>query len=282
MNSTISSDMPELPFSCNARILNLCQTLTKTGHHQAKCVYLHEGQEFKGIIFAPDNEDWFQNLQPDSIVKAEKVSLSSHPEYIGEYKGGAMPLARQDSSLLLFESNSLLDLLGDEHKPIPIHHLPHMLKEAANDIESLILENYKMKKIVEELSNALAFKTQVSEIKQKEPEIQPVKVKVAVPFRSKQQWADIVIQIIKTNEKFLLNPFSGLALNGYIENCFNDFWDGDLEKMSQGENRLKHRWRSMVTCALAELIEWGFIERMPGTKKHYRITKEAFTELSKS
>ena len=30
-------------------------------------------QELKGIIFSPDNEDWFQNLQPDSIVKAEKL-----------------------------------------------------------------------------------------------------------------------------------------------------------------------------------------------------------------
>ena len=52
--------------------------------------------------------------------------------------------------------------------------------------------------------------------------------------------------------------------------------------MSKGENQLAApRWRPMVTAALAELIKCSFIERMPGTKKHYRITKETFVELSK-
>ena len=60
------------------------------------------------------------------------------------------------------------------------------------------------------------------------------------------------------------------------------FGYGDLEKMSKGENQLAApRWRPMVTAALAELIKCSFIERMPGTKKHYRITKETFVELSK-
>ena len=199
------SEMTELPSNLDARILYLCQTQTKTGHYQAKCVYLHKEQEFKGIIFSPDNENWFQDLQPNSIVKAERVSLSTHPEYIGEYKGGAVPLARQDSNLLIFEANSLLydksDPWVDESKPIPIHHLPFILKEAANNIESLILANYKMQKIIEELTDAIALKTQVSEIKQEEPTIQAVEVKIAAPFRSKQQWVDIIVQIITTNEK---------------------------------------------------------------------------------
>jgi len=271
------SQITELPSNLDARILYLCQTPAKTGHHQAKCVYLHEKQELKGIIFSPDNEDWFQNLQPDSIVKAEKISPCTHPNYQGEYKGAAIPLAKQDSNLLLFEPNSLpCDKWYpwvNEHAQRSINQLPDVLREAANNIEALITANWKMQ------NDVLFLKRQ---IKQKEPEIKPNEVKVAAPFRSKQQWTDIVVRIITTNEKFLLNPFSGLALNAYIDACFNDFWDGDLEKMSKGENQLAApRWRPMVTAALAELIKCSFIERMPGTKKHYRITKETFVELSK-
>ena len=279
------SQMTELPSNLDARILYLCQTLTKTGHHQAKCVYLHEEQELKGIIFSPDNEDWFQNLQPGSIVKAERISLSSHPDYIGEYKGGAVPLTKQDSNLLLFEPNSTQydkwEPWVGESKSIPIHHLPNILKEAANNIESLVLANYKMQKIVEELTDALALKTQASQIKQEEPKIKTVEVKVAAPFRNKQHWTDIIVEIITSNEKFLHNPFSGLTLNGYLDACFNDFWDGDLEKMSAGNKTRHPRWRPMVSGALSELLKCGFIERMPGYRKHYRITKETFVELSK-
>ena len=74
-------------------------------------------------------------------------------------------------------------------------------------------------------------------------------------------------------------PFSGISLNAYIDASYTDWEEGDLEMLT---NAL--RWKTMVGVALANLLQCNFVEREPGTKKHYRVTQDAldsyFQEIS--
>jgi hypothetical protein len=235
-----SEQMTLLPTELTAKFRYLCKSRTIHDSLQAKCSFLHNGNEYSGILFAPDGEEWFANLTEGSLVKAYRVGPCEDERYKGEYKGTALPLEQQS-----------LDMVWEPVKTktvlIDMSNMPDVLREAASMIELLLA------------------------LVNKEPEQKPKEeASKDLPFRSSIQWADEIVKIIRSNQNFQTKPFSAISLNAYIESCFNDLWEGDLTKQYKGSPR----WRRMITPALVRLMDCSFIERVPGTQKHYQVTKD--------
>jgi hypothetical protein len=239
----VTSEIEALPQELNAKFRYLCQSRTVHGSLQAKCYFLHDDKEYSGILFSPDNEEWFSELEPGTILKAERISPCLDERYAGEYKGTALPLANQ-----YFQKITQPETISTE-----IDDALLMLREALN-----IFEFYKEKN-----------KGTASKAKRIKPE------KNMPRFRSSVDWSDIISSIIGSNTRFQVSPFSAISINAYIESSFDDFWEGDLTKM----HRDQPRWRRMVSAAISQLLHCGFIERVPGTQKHYQVTKNTLEQL---
>jgi hypothetical protein len=240
-----TEQMTLLPHNLTAKFRYLCASKTVHGSLQAKCYYICDEQEYSGILFAPDGEEWFAQLPEGAMIKACRVSPCEDEKYLGEYKGTALPLEQQS-----------LDIMWNPVKTetilIDMTNTPALLREAACMIEAL-----------------LALTNQATAAKPVAP-IQP-----ALPFRSLAEWKSIVIDIIKENKRFHSQKFSTININSHIENCFNDFWEGDLLEGSQG--RIK--WKAQVSAAVSALRECNFIERVPGMQKHYQVPQHTPEQL---
>ena len=238
--------MVTLPPSLTAKFHYLCKTRTANNVLQAKCSYLHEGAEYIGILFAPDNEDWFENLQEGALIKACRVSPCEDERYQGEYKGTALPLNQQ--SLDAFWTP-----VKTETVVIEMSRMPFILREAATMIEMLLA------------------------IADQKPVAIPTAIQqTAAPFRSCAQWEKVVTEIIVQNKRFHTQPFSTIAINAHIDANFNDFWQGDLVKQGYG----KIRWKAQVTSAISNLLKCNFLERV--SNKHYQITQDTFKHIFES
>lgn len=233
-----------LPSDLIAKFRYLCQSRTVNGALQAKCFFLHEGKEYSGILFAPDGEEWFANLTEGALVKACRVGPCMDERYKGEHKGTAVPLEQQPLDMVWTPVKT-------EAVMVDMSDMPNVLREAASMIELLL---------------TLVNKGPEQKLKEETPK--------DLPFRSSAQWADEIVKIIGANHNFQSKPFSAISLNAYIESCFNDFWEGDLLKLNTGI-----RWRRMVTQALGRLMDCSFIERVPGTQKHYQVTENTLAEI---
>jgi hypothetical protein len=239
-----SEQMTLLPTELTARFRYLCKSRTIHDSLQAKCSFLHDGKEYSGILFAPDGEEWFANLTEGALVKTCRVGPCEDERYKGEYKGTALPLEQQSLDMVWTPVKT-------EAVIIDMSNMPNVLREAASMIELLL---------------ALANKEPEQKLKEEAPR--------DLPFRSSVQWADEIVKIIGANRNFQSKPFSAISLNAYIESCFNDFWEGDLLKLNTGI-----RWRRMITQALVRLMDCSFIERVPGTQKHYQVTEDTLAEI---
>jgi hypothetical protein len=204
---------------------------------------LHGNKEYSGILFSPDNEEWFSELEPGTILKAERISPCLDERYAGEYKGTALPLANQSFQKTIQPVTSSTE----------IENALSMLRQALS-----ILELYKEK------STENACEIQKAELEKSAPK-----------FRGSVEWSDIIRGIIGSNTRFQVSPFSTISINAYIESSFDDFWEGDLLKMYKDQPR----WRRMVSAAISHLLDFGFIERVPGTQKHYQVTKHTLSQL---
>lgn len=243
-----SEQMIVLPTELTARFRYLCKTRTIHDSMQAKCTFLHEGKEYNGILFAPGHEEWFTDLTEGSLVKAHRVGPCEDARYKGEYKGTALPLEQQPLELVYAPVKT-------ESVVIDMALMPLYLREAAATIERLLIA-----------------------ASQKQEVVLPEPVKKEAPCRTYDQWVDITADVIKNNKRFHLEPFSTLNISSHISACFNDFWEGDLAKLSRGQPR----WQPMVTKAMSILLRHKFIERVPGTQKHYRVTQHTLNQISDS
>ena len=188
----------QLPSNLLAEILYPCKTPTKAGNFQAKCAYLHEGDSYRGIVFAPDNEDWLKDIAPGTVIKTQRIRPCTSSQYPGEYMGDALPLKDQNFNR-------------------KIHHifyedLPDILRIAAK-----MIEEYNQKQPTEYNCSA--------------------PIKKDLPFRSKAQWAEIIKNTIIQTEKLQSSPFSTLFLSAYLSANFQDFWPGDIEVRGNGYPR---------------------------------------------
>jgi hypothetical protein len=239
-----SEQLPLLPTELTAKFLYLCKNPTINGTQQAKCSFLHDGKEYKGILFAPDGEQWLEEVAQDTLIKACRISPCDNEKYPGEYKGTALPLNQQPLEMLYTPVKT-------ESVVIDMSLMPVYLREAAAAIETLL---------------AAPNKT---------PALQPQKqVQRKLPYRSINQWADEIVKIIGANNTFQVKPFSALSFNGYMDHYFNDFWEGDLEVIKNGP-----RWRQQVSSALRRLVDCSFIEHTPGMQKHYQVTADTLAQL---
>jgi len=240
-----SEQMTLLPTELTAKFLYLCKNPTINGTQQAKCSFLHDGKEYMGILFAPDGEEWFEEVAKDTLIKACRISPCDNERYPGEYKGTALPLNQQPLEVVYTPVKT-------ESVVIDMSLMPVYLREAAATIEALLAAANE------------------------KPAEQPAKpIDRSAPFRSKAEWEVIVKDAILENKRFYLQPFSTLAINSYIDACFDDFWQGDLWESSLG----KIRWRTQVTAVIANLILSRFIERVPGMQKHYRVTEQTRQDI---
>ena len=240
-----SEQMTLLPHELTARFRYLCNKRTVHGSLQAKCYYICDGQEYSGILCAPDDEEWFENVTEGTLIKACRVSPCEDEKYQGEYKGTALPLDQQSLEMLYTPVKT-------ESVVIDMSLMPVYLREAAATIEALLAASNK----------APAEQTQEQTQKR-------------LPFRSKALWEGIVRDIILKNKRFYIQPFSTLSINSYIDACFNDFWEGDLQLIAG-----KVRWRAQITSAISSLIAYEIIERVPGMQKHYRVTEKTRQDVS--
>jgi hypothetical protein len=234
-----SEQLPLLPTELTARFLHLCKSPTVHGTQQAKCSFLYDGKEYMGILFPPDGEAWFEEVARDTLIKACRISPCDNEKYPGEYKGTALPLGQQSLEVLYTPVKT-------ESVVIDMSLMPVYLREAAATIEALL---------------AAANKAPTEQ-----PQEQAQK---RLPFRSKALWEGIVRDIILENKRFCLQPFSTLSINSYIDACFDDFWEGDVQLIAG-----KVRWRAQITSAISSLIAYQIIERVPGMQKHYQITEK--------
>ena len=240
-----SEQLPLLPTELIAEFLYLCQRPTIHGTQQAKCSFRHGSKEYMGILFAPDGETWFEGLAKGTLIKACRISPCDNEKYPGEYKGTALPLDEQPLEMIYTP-------IKTESWVINMSLMPVLLREAAATIETLLATANK------------------------KPAEQPAKlIDKNVPFRSLAEWKSIVIDIIKENKRFHSQKFSTININSHIENCFNDFWEGDLLEGSQG--RIK--WKAQVSAAVSALRECNFIERVPGMQKHYQVPQHTLEQL---
>lgn len=239
-----TEQMTLLPSSLTAKFRYLCASKTIHGSQQAKCYYICDEKEYSGILFAPDGEEWFDQLTEGALIKACRVSPCGDEKYPGEYKGTALPLDEQPPDIMCTPVNTKAIL-------VDMTNYPALLREAASMIEMLL---------------ALTNQTPASQ-----PQEQ---VKKKLRYRSTSQWADEIVKIIGANNTFQVKPFSALSFNSYMDHCFSDFWEGDLELIKSGP-----RWRQQVSSALRKLVECNFIEHYPGVQKHYRVTEDTRNQL---
>jgi hypothetical protein len=239
-----SEQMTLLPHELTAKFRYLCNKRTVHGSLQAKCYYICDGQEYSGILFAPDDEEWFENVTEGALIKACRVSPCEDEKYQGEYKGTALPLDQQPLEMLYTPVKT-------ESVVIDMSLMPVYLREAAATIEALLAASNKT------------------------PAQQPQEqVQRKLPYRSINQWADEIVKIIGANNTFQVKPFSALSFNGYMDHYFNDFWEGDLEVIKNGP-----RWRQQISSALRKLVDCSFIEHTPGMQKHYQVTADTLAQL---
>ena len=239
-----SEQMTLLPTELTAKFLYLCKNPTIHGTQQAKCSFLHDGKEYMGILFAPDGEEWFEEVAKDTLIKACRISPCDNERYPGEYKGTALPLNQQPLEVVYTPVKT-------ESVVIDMLLMPVYLREAAATIEAL-----------------LAASKEVPAAQQQE------QAQKKLPYRSINQWADEIVKIIGANNTFQVKPFSALSFNGYMDHYFNDFWEGDLEVIKNGP-----RWRQQVSSALRKLVDCSFIEHTPGMQKHYQVTVDTLAEI---
>ena len=240
-----TEQMALLPHNLTAKFRYLCASKTVHGSLQAKCYYICDEQEYSGILFAPDGEEWFAQLPEGAMIKACRVSPCEDEKYLGEYKGTALPLDQQSPDIVW-------NPVKTETILIDMTNTPALLREAACMIEML-----------------LALTNQAPAAKP------PALPEPATPFRSVAEWRSIVIDTIKENKRFHSQKFSTLNINSHIETCFNDFWKGDLLERPQG----KVRWKTQVTAAVSSLLKCNFIERVPGMHKHYQVPQDTLDQL---
>lgn len=234
-----------LPTEVSAKILKLLPTKTVNGNLIARCVYVYDDQEHPGVIFAPNQKEWFNRLLYGQVVKACRVGPCKDPSYVGQLMGTAKPIEEQDDS---YES----DLIETPSSPgVDFAEIPDMLRKAADAIEAL-------NKHISSLQ------------KQKQQQAQEP------TYRSAQEWAQIISRVIGSNPSFREKPFSGIAINAFLDAWFNDFWEGDLLPMHKG----LPRWRRMTSNALQILVDCNFLEKLPGHDKFYRLTKETHKQVN--
>jgi hypothetical protein len=152
----------QLPSELPARIHYVCKSKTRAGNYQAKCSYLYSNREYSGIVFAPDNENWFETLKPGTIIKAKRIEPGKHPDFPGDLKGDALPFAQQQE-LPLAASN-------------PLATLPELLRQAAD--------------LIEQFTGQVA---QNSQTKTQKPDLK---------YRTQQDWANIIETILLTVPAF--------------------------------------------------------------------------------
>lgn len=148
----------QLPTELPAKIHYVCKSKTKAGNYQAKCSYLYNNREYPGIIFGPDNEDWFETLIPGTVIKAKRIEPGKHPDFPGDLKGDALRLSQQQE---------LTTAPADQ-----LTTLPGLLRQAADLIEQLT--------------------EQVVQISPTEP------TKPDLKYRTQQDWANIIESILMT------------------------------------------------------------------------------------
>ena len=235
------------PAIVDAEILYHLASLTKTGHMQAKCAYLHEGKRYEGIIFSQDNEYWLKDVPVGSTIKAERIRPCTYPEHFGQYMGSTLCFNSQPNGIIP-------NILEPQNNEFYTSSLIQLLRSAADQLERLqpkILETNQIKK-------------------------EPTKIQAPVKLQYKRsdEWATIIKKIVTEIDRFTTKPFSGISLNAYIDASYTDWEEGDLEMLSSGP-----RWKIMVHSALMNLLEYNFIEKVPGTKKHYRLIQDSLADF---
>jgi hypothetical protein len=223
----------QLPTELPAKIHYVCKSKTKAGNLQAKCSYLFNNREYPGIVFAPDNEDWFEDLVPGTVIKTKRVEPGKHPDFPGDLKGDALRLAQQEA-LAPASSN-------------PLATLPELLRQAADLIEQLTCQV-----------------AQINHPEQSKPDLK---------YRSQQDWANVIESILMTVPMFH-KAFSTIMLNAYIESTFNDFWPGDTVRLKKGP-----RWKDLTSKALIVLINYGTVQRVKGTSRHYELAESTRSKI---
>ena len=242
----------QLPTELPAKIHYVCKSKTKAGNYQAKCSYLYNNREYPGIIFGPDNEDWFEDLEPGTVIQARSVKQGKHPDYPGDFKGDALRLAQQQE---------LSPALSN-----PLATLPEMLRQAAN--------------LIEELSSLVQQKNQSKEINHSEQIIQVKPTTPKLKHRSHYEWIDIIEQILLTVPVFQ-KAFSSLMLNAYIESTFDDFWPGDVVELKGNKGGpSRARWKQIVSRAIPVLLHSEIIQRIQGTTYHYELTESTRSKIT--
>lgn len=228
-----------LPANLNAKILYHLPSLSKAGQIQATCLFLHENKEYRGIVFSQDNESWLKDVLPGAIVKVTDVSPCGYAKYAGQYMGTAYAVEDNKYAVPIQNSNEKYTA-----------YLARLLRCAADTIERVTTETLETNPIEE-----IVAKTKT-----------PVKLK----YKRSDEWEVIIKKIVMESDNLRTKPFSGISLNAYIDACYTDWEEGDSEKFTH-----TLRWKKMVAIALANLLQDNFVEKVPGTKKHYRVTQEA-------
>ena len=230
------------PANLDAKILYHLLSLTKNGNIMAKCLYLHEKKEYIGIICSENNEHWLKNVPPGTLIKAKNISSCTSPEYVGQYIGSTLCFNSQPNGIIP-------SILEPQNSEFYTSSLIELLRSAADQLERL------QPKAIE-----------INEIKEIPAKIKsPIKLK----YKRSEDWEVIIKNMIETSEILNSKEFSGISLNAYIDVWYKDWEGGDLEMLSSGP-----RWKIMVHSALMNLLNCNFIERVPGTKKHYQLAKE--------
>jgi hypothetical protein len=231
------------PANLDAKILFHLPSLTKAGHMQAKCLYLHENKEYIGIIFSQDNEHWLKDVLPGTLIKAERIRPCTYPDYAGQYMGSTLCFNSQPSGIIP-------KLLEPQNSKFSTLSLIELLRSAADQLETMQLKTIETNNIQEI----------------------PAKIKppVKLTYKRSDEWKTIIKKIIMESNSLRTKPFSGISLNAYIDASYTDWEEGDLEMLKNGS-----RWKMLVSVALGNLLQDNFIEKVPGTKKHYRVTQDA-------
>lgn len=227
-----------LPVNLNAKILYHLPSLSKAGQIQATCLFLHQNKEYRGIVFSQDNESWLKDVLPGAIVKVTDVSPCGYAKYAGQYMGNAYAVEDNKYAVPIQNSNEKYTA-----------YLARLLRCAADTIERVTTETLETNPIEE-----IVAKTKT-----------PVKLK----YKRSDEWETIIKKIVMESDSLRTKPFSGISLNAYIDASYTDWERGDLEMLSSGI-----RWKMLVSVALKNLLEDNFVERVPGTKKHYRVTQD--------
>ena len=230
----------QLPTELPAKIHYVCKSKTKAGNYQAKCSYLYNNREYPGIVFAPDNENWFEDLAPGPVIKTKRVEPGKHPDFPGDLKGDALRLAQQQE-LTPAQSN-------------PLATLPELLRQAADLIEQL-----------------------TGQVVQTSP-VEPLKPDLK--FRSLPEWVNTIEPILITVPAFhkafsciMLNAYLETMFDDFWPGDHVE-----LKKGSKGSPR--PRWKESTTKALPILLENGVIQRVKGTSRHFELTESTRSKIT--